>query len=180
MKCAEYVEWIARKLEGSLPAVETRELEDHLVICPRCRAEALLQAGIARALSEPGLESKEMALAPDFAERVSSRAFEQARRERRSRRWGYLMPVAVNATLLLLAIVYRASVATAIKPSLSAIANWGTATAGWVQIAFRGATGPAPTLDASAAYLLGTWGPLACAAAVLILASSRIYEVSRR
>ena len=70
MKCLDYVSWIARELEGSLPVDQSRELRTHLSRCARCRTELLLQRRLAESLAE----SPPAELSPDFTAQVIRRA----------------------------------------------------------------------------------------------------------
>jgi anti-sigma factor RsiW len=176
MNCADCIELIARKLEGSLSATESSALEGHLVACPRCRAEEALQARIAQALALP----EDAALAAGFAQVVSNRAFSRARGEKRQKPWGYLIPVLATATLLVLAILYRANIAGVLAPAFSVVGQLAEAAFTWVGSALGGASGQASAAARPAAGLLAIWGPLACAAAIVILASSRIFTLARR
>ncbi|MFH0778259.1 MAG: zf-HC2 domain-containing protein [Candidatus Eisenbacteria bacterium] len=81
MKCLEAVELIAHKLEGSLPETRSLELEEHLSVCSRCRAELVLQKKILEALAE----EVPSGLPADFTARVSRKALEAARAERLNR-----------------------------------------------------------------------------------------------
>jgi anti-sigma factor RsiW len=176
MNCADCVELIARKLEGSLSATESSCLESHLAVCPRCRAEVALQTGIAQALALP----EPAGLPAGFAQTVSNRAFSRARGEKRQRAWGYLIPIATTATLLVLAILYRANIAGVLAPSLSVVGQLADAAVGWLGSALGGVSVQAPAAAKPAAHLVGIWGPLACAAAIVILASSKIFTLARR
>jgi anti-sigma factor RsiW len=99
MSCSKWVEPISRMLEGSLNERELRELESHLAVCARCRAELALQRGIDAAL-QAELHS---ALPANFARRVAAAAAEKSELERASRQWLMLVPpLAVAAALAVL------------------------------------------------------------------------------
>ena len=66
MNCVDYLELIARDLEGALSASESRELHSHLSHCSRCRAELLLQ----RTLTEALRDAPPAELSLDFTARV--------------------------------------------------------------------------------------------------------------
>lgn len=176
MTCDRYIDMIGRKLEGSLSASELEALTKHIADCPECRLELLLEEKIARALGQtPGA-----ALPADFAERVSKRAFELARTEKRGRRWGYLIPVAANAVVVALAILYRADIAAGLAPVFGALGQAAGSLLHWAGSGSGGISGSARTMGLSGTYLLGTLGPLVSAFAVIIVASSRIYALRRR
>jgi anti-sigma factor RsiW len=83
MRCGDYIEWIARKLEGTLPEPQACELDEHLTRCSRCRAEILLQKRLMATLAqEPASE-----LPADFTELVVHRAREIALEETRVPVW---------------------------------------------------------------------------------------------
>lgn len=88
MKCDRFARWIDRKLEGSLPEDQLRELDDHLNLCRRCRDELMLQKSLVEALTE-GVPS---GLSADFTQRVSTRVLEMDARKK-LRRWPALAPV---------------------------------------------------------------------------------------
>lgn len=176
MTCNHYVDLIARKLEGALSAKELEALKTHLADCPRCRLELVLQQRIARALAQaPG-----SALAADFAERVSRRAFELARTDTGARRWGYFVPVAANAVVVLLAILYRADIAAALGPVFAALGQVAGSVVHWAGGASGQVSGPTRAVGLTGTYLFGTLAPLLGASAMIILASSRIFALRRR
>ena len=88
MHCSDFAEWIAQKLEGTLPEGQARRLDEHLSECTRCRAELLLQRKIRDALSE----ETHSGLSADFTQLVSGKVLEIAGRERRTGRWVDLVP----------------------------------------------------------------------------------------
>jgi anti-sigma factor RsiW len=103
MRCSDSALWIARKLDGLLTEDEAAELQAHLRHCSRCRAELALQKKLIHSLKQesPGEVS------PDFTRRVSRRAADLGRleRRRRFRVTGLLpaiLPVAAAVVLILL------------------------------------------------------------------------------
>lgn len=101
MNCADFVSWIAERLEGSLPNGRNRILESHLAACPRCRDELFLQKSILEALSEEGPSG----LSADFTQRVS-RQVRKIGGERAVSRWPLLIPaVLVGAAVVALAFL---------------------------------------------------------------------------
>jgi anti-sigma factor RsiW len=102
MKCADFAQWIDRKLEGSLPGHELLELDDHLAGCRRCRDELMLQKGILEALTQ---EETQSGLSLDFTQRVSTRT-QEIRREKVAPRWPAFVPVfALGAAILVVALI---------------------------------------------------------------------------
>ena len=175
MNCDDCVDRIARRLDGSLSQDEERALAGHLAECPACRAELLLQQGIAESLRA----APAPALASDFTRRVTSRAFAEDRYRARARRWGYFIPVAAFAVVVLVAAAYRAEIAGALAPVVAAVGGTMGAAARWIGVAAGRVSSPA-TPQPVAARALAIWGPLACAAVIVMLASSRIYALRRR
>ncbi len=91
MNCTKYIEWIALKLEGSLPEPESEELDVHLQSCSRCRAELQLQRNLVAALrEEPSFE-----LSAGFTEQVVEMATALSLARRRLPVWVLFLPVAV-------------------------------------------------------------------------------------
>jgi anti-sigma factor RsiW len=175
MNCDHCVDLIARKLEGSLSAEEERALAGHLADCSACRAELLLEQRIAESLATaPG-----PALGADFTRRVTAQAFEQDRSWSRAHRWGYFVPVAALAVVVAVAMAFRADIAALLAPLVGGVGGTIGAAVRWIGVALGQAFRPAAA-HAPAALALGIWGPLACAAVIVFLASSRIYALRRR
>ena len=187
MKCSEMIDLIARRLEGALSDQEARALDAHLLECSACRAELRLQQTIEECLRVPPTA----ALSPDFGARVARRVFAQARREERERRIGYIVPVVANAIVLVLAILYRGAISEALAPVFSSLgSSLGAATRSMVDVAgaalshasTQASTYTSAQAGPSSAHLtqiLGIVAPIACAAAVLVIASSRIFALRR-
>jgi anti-sigma factor RsiW len=128
MNCSDYVEWIAQKLDGTLPEQQRRELEDHSSHCDRCRAELLLQSKIHQALAqEPG-----PGLSPDFAERVTRRVLARAKAYRRARWFRTLAPVFAFAGGVVLLYLVRADLARALPPMMDVLADAISAPIAWL------------------------------------------------
>jgi anti-sigma factor RsiW len=101
VNCADFVVWIAERLEGSLRNGRNRILEDHLADCARCRDELFLQKSILEALAEEGPSG----LSADFTRRVS-RQVREIGTERPVSRWPLLVPaVLVGAAVVALAFL---------------------------------------------------------------------------
>ncbi len=98
MKCSEFAELIAQKLDGSLCESEVPLLDRHLADCSRCRAELALQKRILDALSE----EVHSGLSVDFTQGVTERLLGGAQTIRRFRRWPYLVPAAALAVVTFL------------------------------------------------------------------------------
>jgi anti-sigma factor RsiW len=102
MRCSDFAEWIAEKLDGGLSERKAQQLDDHLSVCPRCRAELCLQRDIRDALGE----ETHSGLSPDFTRVVSQRAFMMARKERRVQSWvGWVPALALGAAAVVLFFV---------------------------------------------------------------------------
>ncbi len=123
MNCPDYAEWIAHKLDGSLSERRTKELDVHLSVCGRCRAELLLQKKIHETLARE-LPS---GLAPDFAEQVAEKVLRDSAAEKRAERWANLVPVFAFAAGAILLIAFRSDLARIIpglmEPMASALAS---------------------------------------------------------
>jgi anti-sigma factor RsiW len=176
MNCAKCLELISQSLEGALPPREAAEMKGHLAACSGCRTEMALQRRITEALAATG----EPGLAADFAERVSKQAFARRRLERPAPRWDYAMPVAAVASLLVLAIIHRGDIAAVVAPPLAAAGRTAVEAAGRIGALSGGAASAAGSAGRPAAGLLELWGPIACAAAIMLWASARVYAVIRR
>jgi len=88
MDCSRFAEWIAKRLEGTLPEGDARTLEDHLSVCGRCRAELMLQRKIHDALGE----ETHSGLSAEFTGRVSDKVAKIAEAERDAKKWVSLVP----------------------------------------------------------------------------------------
>ncbi len=113
-ECSRYIEWIGRRLDGSLSRDESAELERHLAACGRCRAEYALQRKIIAALTE----EKPSRLPADFTSRVTARAMDIARARRRAERVGALVPVFALAGAAAALFIFRGQVAAALGPTM--------------------------------------------------------------
>lgn len=118
MECAEYIEWIARRLEGTLTERETRKLDGHLSECSRCRAEAVLQARILETLKK----ETPSGLSADFTVRVSERVRAVPRAGRFDLRWPALVPSFAAVVAAVLLFVFRNDVAAVGEPVTEALA----------------------------------------------------------
>ena len=184
MNCYDSIELVSRKLSGLISETERHQLERHLAECPGCRAELRLQQRIQEVLSEP----VPAALADDFAERVTRRALAGSRREGRARALGYLLPIFVNAMVLILVILYRGQIARALAPSFGAIGEGVAAGVAWighgVGEALReiGGTESAAggLIDAAAPQAVWMWTTTAAAVALVGWALSRAYAFLRK
>lgn len=175
MNCRGMIELIARKLDGALSDEEVRSLDAHLLQCSACRAELVLQQEIEKSLRIAPAE----ALSSDFGQRVANLAFRQAHAQEWGRRMGYALPVLANAVVLVLAIIYRGGVAQVLAPFFSSLAASSRSLFEGIGAAMPHVTvhagGPSPHVM----HVLGVWGPVACASAVLIIASSKIFALRR-
>lgn len=121
MNCSKYVEHIARRLDGSLPQSEFAELEEHLKVCGRCRAEYRLQKKIMGALGE---EMYSSGLSPDFTHRVMARTHEIAEARRRAEKWAPLVPALVFAATSVVLFIFRTEVSGALAPAMEIFARF--------------------------------------------------------
>jgi anti-sigma factor RsiW len=111
MNCAGYIAWIARKIQGTLPADQARDLDSHMEKCPRCREELYLQKAIHESLK------REMpsGLSPDFTKRVSREILSVESPERRPLRLPDLMPVFALAAVAIVIVAFRAPIGQGIS-----------------------------------------------------------------
>lgn len=144
MNCSDYVGWIERKLDGSLPPDRLERLEQHLSACAGCRAELLLQQRIGESLKSEMPKD----LAPDFTERISHIVLARAEQEKRIQRVRTLVPVCILAVATLAIFLLRADIARllpgAVQVSTDAIAS----PLAWVGQRFINLLGRLPTVGA--------------------------------
>jgi len=117
MKCSEYIEWIGQRLDGSLPRDRFAELEEHLTVCSRCRAEYTLQKKIMGALKE----GDPSGLSADFTQRVMARTSEIARARKRAERLEPLVPALVFAAAAIVLFIFRSEVAGVVGPGMDVL-----------------------------------------------------------
>jgi len=117
MKCPDYIEWIARKVDGTLPFDRLEKLDAHLKRCELCRAELLLQKGIHESLK------REMpsGLSTDFTRRVSKEALSLAGMDKKRWRLPDLVPVFALAAASVLLIVFRSEVGQFLSPAMQTL-----------------------------------------------------------
>jgi anti-sigma factor RsiW len=119
MKCSDYIEWIGQRLDGSLPRDRFAELEEHLTVCSRCRAEYTLQKKIVSALKEDPPSD----LSADFTRRIMARTSEIAQARKRAERLEPLVPALVFAAAAIVLFIFRAEVAGVVGPGMDALAQ---------------------------------------------------------
>jgi anti-sigma factor RsiW len=117
MKCSDYIEWISQRLDGSLPRDRFAELEEHLTVCSRCRAEYRLQKKILGALKEDVVYD----LSPDFTRRVAARTLEIFRARKRAEKLEPLVPALVLAAAAVVLFIFRSEVAVVLEPGMDAL-----------------------------------------------------------
>jgi len=119
MNCPDYMEWIARKVDGTLPYDRLEKLDAHLKRCELCRAELLLQKGIHESLK------REMpsGLSADFTRRVSKEALSLAGMDKKRWRLPDLVPVFALAAASVLLIVFRSEVGQFLSPPMQALGD---------------------------------------------------------
>ena len=128
MECSRYAEWIAHKLEGTLPPGQQNELEKHLSVCRRCRAELLLQRMIIQSLQE----EIPSGLPAGFTQRVSHRALEMAKARRRSQRWAILIPAVAPAVAIILLVLVRVQLARELPTAMNTFAHTVASPLAWM------------------------------------------------
>jgi anti-sigma factor RsiW len=119
MKCSDYIEWISRRVDGSLPRDQFAELEEHLAVCARCRAEYRLQKKIIAALGQ----AEPSGLSPDFTKVVAARTLEIAEARRRAEKLEPLIPALVFAAAAIVLFIFRTQVAAAVEPGMDTLAD---------------------------------------------------------
>ncbi len=119
MKCPDYIEWIAQKVNGTLPFDRLEKLDGHLKSCELCRTELLLQKEIHESLK------REMpsGLSADFTRRVSREALSLAGMEKKRWRLPDLVPVFALAAASVLLIVFRSEVGPFLSPAMQALGD---------------------------------------------------------
>jgi anti-sigma factor RsiW len=120
MKCSDYVAWISQRLDGSLPRNRFAELEEHLSVCSRCRAEYRLQKKIIGALKE----DVPSGLRPDFTRRVMARAMEVKQARKRAERFEPLVPALVFAAAAIVLFIFRSEVAGVVGPGMDTLGDF--------------------------------------------------------
>ena len=119
MKCSDYIDWIGRRLDGSLPRDRFAELEEHLTVCSRCRAEYRLQKKIVGAL----MEDEPSGLSADFTHRVMARAREISRARKRAQKLEPLVPALVFAAAAIVLFIFRGEIAGVVGPGMAAMGH---------------------------------------------------------
>jgi len=117
MKCSDYIDWIGQRLDGSLPRDRFAELEEHLTVCSRCRAEYTLQKKIAAALREDAPAG----LSPDFTQRVVARTLQISEARKRAERLEPLVPALVFAAAGIVLFIFRSEVAGVVEPGMDVL-----------------------------------------------------------
>ncbi|MGD9401861.1 MAG: zf-HC2 domain-containing protein [bacterium] len=120
MRCSDYIVWISQRLDGSLPPDRFAELEEHLAVCGRCRAEYRLQKKIIGALSQEVPSD----LSPDFTQRVMARAMEVDRARRRAEKLEPLVPALVFAAAAIVLFIFRSEVAGVMGPGMEVLGDF--------------------------------------------------------
>jgi anti-sigma factor RsiW len=119
MKCSDYVEWISQRLDGSLARDRFAELEEHLAVCSRCRAEYKLQKKIVGALKE----DVTCGLSQDFTQRVAARTLEIFRARKRAEKLEPLVPALVFAAAAIVLFIFRSEVTVVLGPGMDALGS---------------------------------------------------------
>jgi anti-sigma factor RsiW len=119
MKCSDYIEWITRKVDGTLPHGDLQKLDAHLKDCEVCRLELLLQTEIHESLKR----EMHSGLSADFTRRVSREALALAGKNKRRWRLADLVPVFSVAAAGVLLVVFRAEVGQFLSPATEMLGN---------------------------------------------------------
>ena len=119
MKCSDCIVSIGQRLDGSLPRDKFAELEEHLTVCRRCRAEYLLQKKIIGALKQDAPSG----LSTHFTERVAARTLEIQKARKRAERLEPLVPGLVFAAAAIVLFIFRSEVAGVIGPGMDSMAD---------------------------------------------------------
>lgn len=168
MKCQDCIEWIALKLDGTLPYGDLEKLDAHIKGCDLCRMELKLQTEIQESLK------REMpsGLSSDFTRRVSREALALAGKEKKRWQLPDLVPVFSLAAASILLFVFRSEVAQFLSPATqalgSALAAGGAAAGDAVQ---ESATG----LLAESTYLENLFTPTATMMTAGVIAVGTVF-----
>jgi len=119
VKCSDYIEWIGQRLDGSLPGDRFAELEEHLAVCSRCRAEYTLQKKITAALKE----DVPSGLSSDFTQQVMARALDISKARKRAEKLEPLVPALVFAAAAIVLFIFRSEVAGVVGPGMDVLAE---------------------------------------------------------
>lgn len=120
MKCSDYIAWIGQRLDGSLPRDRFAELEEHLAVCSRCRAEYRLQKKIIGALKEDAPSG----LSPGFTQRVMARAMEVSKARKRAEKLEPLVPALVFAAAAIVLFIFRSEIAGVVGPGMEVLGDF--------------------------------------------------------
>ncbi len=147
MSCSDRIDRISRMFDGSLDDKDLRELRQHIAGCERCRAEFLLQKELEAAL---GTEVHS-GLSAGFTERVSAKALEISKRQRRPRPWLVLVPPLATAAAATSLFFLGLDLVSANPSAFDSIVPVLLKPVGWLSQLFSG-------LSASASKLQGVGG----------------------
>ena len=156
MKCQDYIEWITRKVDGTLPYDDLEELDTHLKDCETCRMELLLQTKIHESMK------REMpsGLSADFTRRVSREALARAGKEKKRWRLPDLVPVLAVAAAGVLLVVFRSEVGQFLSPATDMLGNALAAAGSAVESSATGMATKAPGMpESTSAYLQKLFTP---------------------
>jgi anti-sigma factor RsiW len=156
MKCSDYIEWITRKVDGTLAYEDLKRLDAHLKDCETCRLELALQTEIHRSLKS----ERHSGLSADFTRRVSREALALAGKEKRRWRLADLIPVFSVAAAGVLLAIFRSEVVQFLSPAAemlgSALASGGSA----IEASASDALAEAPGMpEGASAYLKNLFTP---------------------
>jgi anti-sigma factor RsiW len=144
MNCSDYVSWIERKIDGSLPPDRLEQIEQHLLACAGCRAELLLQQKIGESLKSEMPKD----LAPDFTERISHLVLARAEQEKRTQSARTLVPICALAAAAVAIFLLRADIARLLPGAVQASTNAIASPLAWAGQKFLDLLAKLPTVGA--------------------------------
>ena len=156
MKCSDYIEWITRKVDGTLGFGELEKLDAHLKDCETCRLELTLQTEIHQSLKR----EMDSGLSEDFTRRVSREALAQAGREEKRWRPADLVPVFSVAAAGVLLVIFRGEVGHFLSPATEMLGNALSAGGAAIETSTADMLAEAPGIpEGASAYLRSIFTP---------------------
>ena len=156
MNCSDYIEWITRKVNGTLAFDDLETLDTHLKDCETCRLELLLQTEIHESLKR----EMHSGLSADFTRRVSSEALALAGKEKKRWRLADLVPVFAVAAAGILLVVFRSEVGQFLSPATEMLGGALAAGGSAIESSAADAMAKAPGMpEGASAYLRNLFTP---------------------
>jgi len=172
MNCPDYIEWITRKVEGTLPHGDLVKLDKHLKECETCRLELLLQTEIHESLKR----EMHSGLSADFTRRVSREALALAGKEKRRWRPADLVPVFSVAAAGVLLVIFRSEVGQFLSPATEMLGNALAAGGSAVESSAADMLAGAPGMpEGASAYLRKLFTPSVTAMAAGVFALGTVF-----